>query len=346
MSAIQLALASTRYYRSLILLFASAILLGLLTFVLLPKKWIPSIFSHDQETVDIPSTSLSAQTLSLQKVILSEDGSSIFTQKSAENEVSFSKISQGRDTQRVATINRNNLTLTDIMWDVYKNKLLFIKFYWFINDFRCGIISAPVEDTIQPLIIDETINFREFLFYNPYPLSINFGQALYASNKNAQSYYQPYDFIIDDSGIYFIIGNTYTGKYELWHYPGKYFTQKDIISNHEKSDIYYNSREKWKKYILSDIMEPVDQSKIILVKDGANLVMFSAKGNIYQLQKRGSKIKSIPLGSIDEQYRHLLIISNKKDQKVSYLKQDDAILLKDTPVHKVPFLTLNEIVKK
>ena len=82
------------------------------------------------------------------------------------------------------------------------------------------------------------------------------------------------------------------------------------------------------------------------MKDGANLVMFSAKGNIYQLQKRGSKIKSIPLGSIDEQYRHLLIILNKKDQKVSYLKQDDAILFKDTPVHKVPFLTLNEIVKK
>lgn len=345
MSAIQLALASTRYYRSLILLFVPALLLGLLTFVLLPKNWIPSNFSHDQETIEIPSTSLSAQTLSFQKVILSEDGSSIFTQKSAENEVSFSKISQGRDTLRVATINRNNLTKTDIMWDVYKNKLLFIKFYWFINDFRCGIVSAPVEDTIQPLIIDEQIAFREFLVYRPYPLSINFGQAL-VSNIDIVSYYQPYDFIFDDSGIYFIIGNTYTGKYELWHYPGKYFTQKDIISNHEKSDTYYNSREKWKKYILSDIMEPVDQSKIILVKDGANLVMFSAKGNIYQLQKRGSKIKSIPLGSIGEQYRHLLIISNKKDQKVSYLKQDDAILFKDTPVNKVPFLTLNEIVKK
>jgi hypothetical protein len=307
------------------------------------KKRIQGISIFLLVVIDCFATQLYSQVFSLQKVFISDRDSSILIQTSKTNKVIFSKIYQRLDTVDVVIINRNNLTKSDIMWDVYQSKLLFIKFYWFINDFRCGIVSKSLEDTIKPLTIDETITFRDFIYYNPPPLSKNFGQAL-VSNENIISYYQPYDFIIDESGIYFIIGNTYTGKYELWYYSIKYFIQKDLISANSKIDTYPNSRDKWKKYILSDILEPLDPSKIILVKDGSNLVLFSARGNIYQLQTRGSKIKSVPLGTVNKQHQHLLIVVNKNDHKVSYLKQEDSFLLKG-PYNKVPFLTLNQIMK-
>lgn len=288
---------------------------------------------------------LDAQNISFQKAILSDDGTSIFTQKSSIQEAVFTKQVLNGDAQNYFRIRRVNSMKTDIMWDIFQDKLFFIGFTRLQHNFmRCSILTYSKSPT-QEQVEGDHESFRNSIYGDPPPLDIALEQAMF-DNRDLQSFYQPYDFIINADGIYFIVANMRIGKYELWHYSGAYFTYDELFSNKGKKEQYMKSRDSWKKYVLSDITEEPESSKIMLVKDGERLIMFTPKGNIYQLLKKGSKMTSIHLGSIDDPYRNLLVVVQKKENKASFLKQNDAALFESSRKNELPFRTLNEIMKK
>ncbi len=247
-----------------------------------------------------------------------------------------------------------NVGKFEVMWDVFREKLYFIKFYSsFSNDVRTGISAHEMAANSNSAKTAPSIfGFSDVVYMDPPPLDQNITQAM-VDGIDLNNFYQPYDFIIDGKGIYFIVGNNHEGKYELWEYTGKFFPVDSLDAENADTkktvrykDEYLKSREKWKKHTLTDIPDRVQQGKILLAKEQGGFVFFTPEGRVYKLTKQFQKYKSVYAGKIKDEYANLIVLANKDTNTVSYLGPNDQKVLEEKNYAGLPLKSLDAIIKK